>query len=86
MLRAGIYCNESELSAMATVLNEYSYFIDCTVAKNANLLAQCDITDTGTEKGVWKSRAKLKLDVSEFYKQLNAPEKTIFLGVSKENE
>lgn len=86
MLRAGIYCNEGELTAMSTVLNEYSYFIDGTVAKNAGLLAQCDKTDTGTEKGVWKSRAKLKLDVSEFKKQLNAPDKTIYLGVSKENE
>ena len=86
MLRAGIYCNEGELTAMSTVLTEYSYFIESTVAKNAGLLAQCDRTDTGTEKGVWKSRAKLKLDVSEFNKQLNAPDKTIYLGVSKENE
>lgn len=86
LLRAGIYCNEGELTAMTTVLNEYSNFIDGTVAKNAGLLAQCDKTDTGTDKGVWKSRAKLKLDVSEFNKQLNAPDKTIYLGVSKENE
>lgn len=86
LLRAGIYCNEGELTAMSTVLNEYSHFIDETVAKNAGLLAQCDKTDTGTDKGVWKSRAKLKLDVSEFNKQLNAPDKTIYLGVSKENE
>ena len=86
MLRAGIYCNEGELLAMTTVLNEYSHFIDSTIAKNAGLLAQCDRTDTGTEKGVWKSRAKLKLDVSEFYKQLNAPDKTIYLGVLKGNE
>jgi len=86
MLRAGIYCNEGELTAMSTVLNEYAYFIDGTVAKNAGLLAQCDRTDTGTEKGIWKSRAKLKLDVSEFSKQLNAPDKTIYLGVLKENE
>ena len=64
---------------MSTVLNEYSYFIDGTVAKNASLLAQCDRTDTGTEKGVWKSRAKLKLEVSEFNNQLNAPDKTIYL-------
>jgi hypothetical protein len=86
MLRAGIYCNEGELTAMSTVFNEYSHFIDGTVAKNASLLAQCDTTDTGTEKGVWKSRSKLKLDVSEFNKQLNAPDKTIYLSVSKENE
>lgn len=86
MLRAGIYCNAGELTAMSTVLNEYSHFIDGTIAKNAGLLAQCDTTDSGTEKGIWKSRAKLKLDVSAFNKQLNAPEKTIYLGVSKENE
>ena len=86
MLRAGIYCNEGELSAISTVLNEYSYFIDSTIAKNAGILAQCDRTDTGTDKGVWKTRAKLKLDVSEFKKQLNAPDKMIYLGVSKENE
>ena len=86
MLRAGIYCNEGELSAMSTVLNEYSYFIDSTIAKNAGMLAQCDRTDTGTDEGVWKTRAKLKLEVSEFNKQLNAPDKTIYLGVSKESE
>lgn len=86
MLRAGIYCNEGELMAMSTVLNEYSHFIDGTVAKNAGFLAQCDTTDTGTEKGVWKSRAKLKLDVSEFINQLKVTDKTIYLGVSKENE
>ena len=85
MLRAGIYCNESEYKAMSRVLNEYSNFIAITVAKNADLLAQCDYSDTGTEKGVWKSRAKLKLDVSEFIRQLNAPDKTIYIGISKEN-
>lgn len=86
MLRAGIYCNEGELTAMSTVLNEYSYFIEGSVAKNAVLLAQWDKSDTGTEKGVWKSRAKLKLDVSDFDKQLNSPDRTIYLGVTKESE
>ena len=86
MLRAGIYCNEGELSAMTTVLGEYSHFIESVVAKNAELLAQCDVTDTGTEKGVWKSRTKLKLDVAEFSKKLSTPDKTIYLGFTKENE
>jgi len=86
MLRAGIYCNEGELAAMSTVLEEYSHFIDGTVTKHAALLAQCDTSDSGTEKGVWKSRARLKLDVSDFTKKINAPEKTLYLGVSKENE
>lgn len=86
ILRAGIYCNEGELAAMSTVLTEYSHFIKDTIAKNATLLAQCDPSDTGTERGVWKSRAKLKLDVSEFNKQLSKTNKTIYLGTSKENE
>jgi hypothetical protein len=86
MLRAGIYCNEGELAAMSTVLKEYSDFIVGTIAKNADLLAQCDTADTGAETSVWKSRAKLKLDVSEFHKQLVAPNKTIYLNYSEENE
>ena len=86
MLRAGIYCNEGELTAMSSVLSDYSHFIDDTIAKNADLLAQCDTTDSGTEKGVWKSRAKLKLEVAEFSMQLNEPEKTIYLGIEKEDE
>ena len=85
MLRAGIYCNTGELVAMATVLDEYSRFIEGTIVSNAPLLAQCDISDTGTEDGIWKSRARLKLDVSDFTKQLKSPEKAIYLGVSKEN-
>lgn len=86
MLRAGIYCNQGELAAMSTVLDEYSHFIEGTVANNAALLAQCDTTDNGTEKGVWKSRTRLKLDVSDFTKRLNMPNKTVYLGISKENE
>lgn len=86
MLRASIYCNDGELNAMSTVLEEYSRFIDGTVAKNADLLAQCDIRDSGTEEGLWKSRAKLKLDVSEFAKHLNNHDKTIYIGFAKEND
>ena len=85
ILRAGIYCNTGELSAMSTVLEEYSNFIDGTITKNAALLAECDNSDSGTEKGVWKSRAKLKLDVTEFTNQINTSEKIIYLGISRED-
>ena len=84
LLRAGIYCNEGELSAMTAVLGEYSRFIETTVGKNATLLAQCDVSDDGTTEGIWNSRAQLKLDVSEFSKQLNNPKKTIYLGIPAE--
>ena len=86
MLRAGIYCEQGELAAMSTVLGEYSHFIEGTVAKNAALLAQCDTTDSGAEEGIWKSRTRLKLNVSEFARQLNMPDKTVYLGISKENK
>ena len=84
LLRAGIYCNEGELSAMTAVLDEYSRFIETTVGENVTLLAQCDISDDGTTEGIWNSRAQLKLDVSEFAKQLNNPKKTIYLGIPTE--
>lgn len=84
MLRAGIYCDQAEMGAMSTVLGEYSHFIEGTVTKHAGLLAQCDISDSGTDAGIWKSRANLKLDVAEFAKQIKAPEKTLYLGVSAE--
>ena len=86
MLRAGIYCDQGELAAMSTVLSEYSYFIEGTVSKNAGLLAQCDINDSGTDAGIWKSRANLKLDVAEFSKQIKSPQKTLYLGVSAEEK
>ena len=85
MLRAGIYCDQGELTAMSTVLNEYSHFIDNIVVNNAPLLAQCDVSDNGTDEGVWKSRARMKLDVLDFTKQLNASDKTIYLGIAEED-
>lgn len=86
MLKAGAYCDIGELPAMSTVLEEYAHFIEGTIAENASLLAQCDALDNGTEKGIWKSRAKLKLDVAEFTKQIDTSEKVLYLGVSKEVE
>jgi uncharacterized protein Smg (DUF494 family) len=86
MLRAGIYCEQGELVAMATVLDGYSRFIEESVANNANLLSQCDQSDDGTVRGVWKSRAKLTLDMSDFLSQINMPDKTIYMGIEKENE
>ena len=81
LMRAGIYCSQGELGAMSTVLNEYSKFIGSVVTKNAELLSQCDTNDDGTENGVWKTRKKLQLDVSELTKQLNSSEKTVYIGL-----
>ena len=86
LLRAGIYCNAGQLGAMAAVLKEYSRFIETNIANNALLLSQCDANDTGAENSLWKSRAELKLDVDDIAKQLNAPNKTLYLGLEKEKE
>lgn len=83
LLRAAIYCDQGEMKAMTVALGEYSHFIENTVAKNAELLALCDVKDEGGMSGLWKQRAELKLDVSELQKQLNAKEKTFYLGCAE---
>lgn len=80
LLKAGIYCREREYGVMFTVLDEYSYFIDKNIASNANFLAQCDVSDDGTNKGIWESRAKLKLDISEMKNLLAAEEKLLYIS------
>ena len=84
MLKAAIYCQEKEYGAMATVLDEYSYFIENNIARNAGFLAQCDVSDDGTNRGAWETRGQLKLDTSEIKKQLASKEKTLYLSYEGE--
>lgn len=84
MLRAGIYCDIGEHASMAHVLEEYSYFIDTVVAKNAGLLAQYDMHDDGTATGLWSERSQLKLNTAELTKALSNPKKTLYLGIALE--
>lgn len=84
MLKAAIYCSEKEYGAMATVLDEYSYFIEKNIAKNARFLAQCDVSDDGTKKGAWETRSQLKLDTKEIRKQLASKEKTLYISCKGE--
>ena len=85
LARAAIYCKQDEYIAMAQVLDEYSSFIDETIASNANLLSQCDKSDDGTMFGLWQSRAKLKLDVSELKKSLLSKGNEYYLLIGDEN-
>ena len=85
--RAAIYCEQGETKAMASALESYSRLIGQTVGLHAGLLAEFDISDNGTDQGVWRSRAALQLDVSAIGKALSAPEKTFYLeAVSDEKE
>lgn len=84
LMRAAIYCNENELGAMASVLTEYSHFIEGVIRRNASMLAQCDPRDTGLADGIWQSRGALRLDAGMFAKQLAEPNKTMYIELTGE--
>lgn len=84
ILRAAIYLSEGETQAMAQVLERYSAFIDDTVSRNVSTLIECDRNDKGEETGTWRTRAKLKLDVSGIQKQLRANQKIFYLTPKSE--
>lgn len=79
MAKAAIYCERGELASMAAALGSYARVLDGTVVKHAGLLAECDASDDGSDQGVWRSRAALRLDVGDIAKRLEAPEKTFYL-------
>ena len=83
MLKAAIYCDMNELKSMAIVLNEYSSFIENEIANRADFLAQYDINDNAREDGIWKSRARLRLDVSDFSNRLDSSDNVLYLDVER---
>ena len=64
---------------MLSSLKSYSKLIEETVGESAGLLSECDVLDDGTEKGIWKSRAKLILDVEDSTKVLLGLESAFYL-------
>lgn len=86
LLKAAVYCEQGETAAMATVLSEYARFIDTTISRNAALLAQCDITDNGTENGTWQKRANLKLDVASITEALASHNQPLYLYPVEEGQ
>ncbi|MCT6918366.1 MAG: hypothetical protein M3Z49_04055 [Bifidobacteriales bacterium] len=84
--RAAIFCEQGEPKAMVKALETYSHFIKTTVGDNAGLLAECDRSDTGTEQGIWRSRAALQLDVSKLSESLALPEKHLYLKVTDKKD
>lgn len=82
ILRAAIYCEQNELAAMSTVLTGYSRFIEKNIVANANLLAQCDDTDDGTQAGIWNRRANFELDASDLTTLIAAPTKAVYLNAT----
>lgn len=84
--KAAIYCEQGETRAMLTTLKSYSQLIEGTVGASAGLLAECDSLDDGTEMGVWRSRAKLQLDVDDLSKAISAPETVLYLEPASDED
>lgn len=83
LLRAAIYCQQNELIAMTTVLEDYSFFIETVIASNAEQLAILDPKNKGTNNSIWNTRAKLRIDISNFAKHLSSPNKTLYIGLKE---
>lgn len=71
IMKAGIYLQQGEIKAAIAVLQEYERFITGTIVKNASMLSQCDTRDSGKEDGVWKTRARLRLDMKDTMREMN---------------
>lgn len=84
ILTAGIYSQMQEYEAMANTMELYQNIIDTDIKSNALQLAQWDKNDDGTDRGVWKQRAEIELNVKSFVKQISNAEKVSYIGV-KEN-
>lgn len=85
ILKAGIYCQQGEMKALANVLQQYERFIKGTIVENANMLALCDINDDGTSEGTWKKREQLQFNVSKMVTQLRKPADVLYINSEGDN-
>lgn len=86
ILRAAIYGETGEYAAMVSTLEGYSRFIDSAIVANAGFLAECDPVDNGTERGVWRKRAKLSLNMGDLARQLRERKTVLYLSQASEEE
>lgn len=84
ILRAAIYGESGEYSAMVSALEGYSRFIDCAIVANAGFLAECDPADNGTGQGAWRKRSELSLNMGDLAKQLRSKETVLYLSQASE--
>lgn len=84
ILKAAIYCDMGEITAMTKVLEEYANFIELTVAKNAAILAEADPKDSAKDDGIWKKRSKLLDNVDKLVQSLESREGVIYLDLIEE--
>ena len=86
ILKAAIYGFQGEMKASASVLLEYSNFIDEYIIKNKNLLVQLDPYDDGTDAGIWKSQVLLGNNVKNIAQKLEIKDDVFYLDMKVEEE
>lgn len=79
IMKTSIYLQLGEVGAAMGVLQEYERFITGTIVKNANMLSQCDIRDSGKEDGIWKKRAGLQLEVKNAVQKITPASNILIL-------
>lgn len=70
-LKAMIYFDNNELSAMMMVCTEYQRFINGFVKPNAAFLVECDPKDDKLINGIWKKRANAFIQCKELQKAIS---------------
>ena len=70
MMKAAIYYDQGELSAMMTALEEYSHFIEKVIIPTVPKLTELDSNITTLQNGIWEQRAKSISMVDEIKREL----------------
>lgn len=72
LMKSALYLEMGEPQAMIKALEEYGGFIKNNVVENAKLLKDYDLSDDGTDTGLWSNRAKLLSSINEVSNSLNS--------------
>ncbi|MGO1592128.1 MAG: hypothetical protein ACTHW1_03375 [Ancrocorticia sp.] len=85
VLKAAVYFDLGETSAMLTTIDEYGRFLNATVIPNTPKLRELDPTDVLLRDGIWENRSKSISGVDEIRKQLSETT-TYYLEPSEDAE
>lgn len=81
-LKAMIYFDNSELSAMMIVCTEYQRFIDRFIKPNSSFLVECDPKDDKLINGIWKQRANAFIQCTKLQNAIRNQQ--IYIEMEKE--
>lgn len=85
VLKAAVYFDMGETSAMLATIEEYGRFITSTIVPNAPKLSEYDVNDILLKDGIWEKRSASIAGVEEIRAQL-ADSTTYYLETSNNEE